>query len=82
MKPLKFGGVIASFRKDKSVLLGNECFDIYLFPVLLNLESQMKECYTLAIDILKGFSHSASMCQVLLCLRGHRDEGKEGRHAK
>lgn len=42
----------------------------------------MKECYTLAIDILKGFSHSASMCQVLFVFEGHLDGGKEGRHAK
>lgn len=28
VKPLMFGSVIESFRKDKSVLLENECFDI------------------------------------------------------
>lgn len=36
----------------------------------------MKEHYTLAIEILKGFSHSASICQVLLCLRGYLGGGK------
>ena len=42
----------------------------------------MKERSTLAIEILKRFSHSASTCQVLLCLRGRLGGGKEGRHAK
>lgn len=42
----------------------------------------MKEHYTLAIEILKGFSHSATICQVLLCLKGPLCEGKEGKHTK
>lgn len=42
----------------------------------------MKGPYTLAIEMLKGLSHSASICQVVLCLRGCLGGGDEGRHAK
>lgn len=65
VKPLKFGSVIASFRKDKSVLPGMNALIYYFFQCTFEPESQMKERSTLAIEILKGFSHSASTCQVL-----------------
>lgn len=42
----------------------------------------MKEHYTSVIEILKGFSHSASICQVLLCLKGRLCGGEEGKHTK
>lgn len=42
----------------------------------------MKEQYTLTVEILKGFSHSASICQVLLCLRGRLGGGREERQVK
>ena len=65
VKPLKFGSVIASFRKDKSVLPGMNALIYNFFQCTFEPESQMKERSTLAIEILKGFSHSASTCQVL-----------------
>lgn len=37
----------------------------------------MKECYTSAIEILKGFSHSASICLVVFeGMSGWRSRGE------